>query len=586
MQKKDPIFACEMKKKLFLLLFVLVLAAEIFAQNVLPLGMRSAADEPLHEVRAVWLTTIGGLDWPHSYSQSARSAARQQKDFCDILDKLRVAGINTVLLQTRIRATTIFPSDMEPWDGCLSGFPLRSPGYDALAFAIDECHKRGMKLHAWVVAIPVGRWDGDGCKTLRKRVPHLLKKIGGEGFMNPEESETADYLARFCRDIARRYDVDGIHLDYIRYPETWKLIADRDKERDNITRIVKSVHDAVKSEKPWVMMSCSPVGKYADTKRQWSHGWNARDVVCQDAALWLEKGYMDALFPMMYFRGQNFYPFAIDWKERSEGKIIVPGLGIYFMDKREKDWPLTDITQEMNVLRQYGMGFCFFRSKFFTDNVKGLYDYTESVFSRQPSLVPPMTWLEKSRPVSPQEVNVMGCNDSLLLSWTVDSVSLSRCRDKGGILYNVYGSASAPVDVTKADNLLMASYSDNAIMIPKSRMCYFAVTTTDRYGNESEPCQSGPGTNVENEKQAGNYAVRFFSCDGDRVFLDGVDVSEGQLVEIVPMVGNALTSAFIRMHEGKPCIDVKGIASGHYVVNLINRKGFRHRLGMFSIEIR
>lgn len=586
MQKKGPIFACEMKKKLFLLLFVLALVIETFAQSFLPLDVRSAADEPLHELRAVWLTTIGGLDWPHSYSQSARSAARQQKDFCDILDKLCAAGVNTVLLQTRIRATTIFPSDMEPWDGCLSGFSQRSPGYDALAFAIDECHKRGMKLHAWVVAIPVGRWDGDGCKTLRKHVPHLLKKIGGEGFMNPEKSGTADYLARFCGEIARRYDVDGIHLDYIRYPETWKSIADRDKGRDNITRIVKAVHDAVKAEKPWVMMSCSPVGKYADTKRQWSHGWNARDVVCQDAALWLEKGYMDALFPMMYFRGQNFYPFAIDWKERSDGKIIVPGLGIYFMDKREKDWPLTDITQEMNVLRQYGMGFCFFRSKFFTDNVKGLYDYTESVFSRQPSLVPPMTWLENSKPMSLQKVDVIECNDSLLLSWKVDSVSLSRCSDNGGVLYNVYGSASAPVDVAKADNLLMASYSDNAIMIPKSMTRYFAVTVTDRYGNESEPCQSCPCANVENEKQEGNYTANFFLCDGDRAFLDGVDIGDGQLVEIVPMVGNALTSAFVRMYEGKPCIDVKGIASGHYVVNIINRKGFRHRLGMFSIGIR
>lgn len=576
-----------MKKKLYLLLlFVLAFVTETFSQGVLPLYTQSAAIEPLHEVRAVWLTTIGGLDWPHSYSQSVRSAARQQKEFCDILDKLCAAGINTVLLQTRIRATTIFPSDMEPWDGCLSGFPQRSPGYDALAFAIDECHKRGLKLHAWVVAIPVGRWDGDGCKALRKRIPQLLKKIGNEGFMNPEKSGTADYLAQFCGDITKRYDVDGIHLDYIRYPETWKVIADRDKGRDYITCIVKAVHDAVKAEKPWVMMSCSPVGKYADTKRQWSHGWNARDVVCQDAAMWLEKGYMDALFPMMYFRGQNFYPFAIDWKERSNGKIIVPGLGIYFMDKREKNWPLEDITQEMNVLRRYGMGYCFFRSKFFTDNVKGLYDYTASVFSRQPSLVPTMTWLGATEPNAPLKVSVKECNDSLLLSWVVDSASVARAERSGGILYNVYGSATAPVDVTKSDNLLMASYSGNAVIIPKSRTCYFAVTATDRCGNESSPCQSYAGTAIGDKKIVGGYYAVLYSCDGRSVNLSGADVSDGQLVEIVSVVGNAQTSAFVRMYDGKPCIDVKGIASGHYVVNLINRKGYRHRLGMFSKEIR
>ena len=107
---------------------------------------------PKHEVRAVWLTTIGGIDWPHSYAPSSYSAEKQKKELTDILDRLQQAKINTVLIQTRVRGTMIYPSAYEPWDGCLSGFPGRSPGYDALQFAIDECHKRGMELHAWVEA--------------------------------------------------------------------------------------------------------------------------------------------------------------------------------------------------------------------------------------------------------------------------------------------------------------------------------------------------------------------------------------------------------------------------------------------------
>ena len=81
------------------------------------------ASSPKHEVRAVWLTTIGGLDWPHSYAQSARSIEKQKQELRNTLDRLQRAGINTVLLQTRIRATTIYPSAYEPWDGCLSGVP-------------------------------------------------------------------------------------------------------------------------------------------------------------------------------------------------------------------------------------------------------------------------------------------------------------------------------------------------------------------------------------------------------------------------------------------------------------------------------
>ena len=307
---------------------------------------------PKHEVRAVWLTTIGGIDWPHTYSQSPYSAKKQQQELCQILDRLQQAKINTVLIQTRIRGTMIYPSDYEPWDGCLSGFPGKTPGYDALQFAIDECHKRGMELHAWVVTIPVGKWEALGCKSLRKKFPGLIRKIGADGYMNPEDSRTSDYLAGICREITHRYNVDGIHLDYIRYPETWKIKVSRDQGRNYITRIVEKIHNAVKSEKPWVKMSCSPVGKYDDLSRYWSHGWNANTKVCQDAQGWLRDGLMDELFPMMYFRGENFYPFAIDWQEQSHGKIVVPGLGIYFLDPKEGKWKIDDVTPEMYLTMQ------------------------------------------------------------------------------------------------------------------------------------------------------------------------------------------------------------------------------------------
>lgn len=83
-------------------------------------------------------------------------------------------------------------------------------------------------------------------------------------------------------------------------------------------------------------MSCSPIGKADDLARYWSHGWNAYSKVLQNAQYWLRNGLMDQLYPMMYFKGNNFYPFAIDWQEQAQGKMIVPGLGIYFMSPREK----------------------------------------------------------------------------------------------------------------------------------------------------------------------------------------------------------------------------------------------------------
>ena len=563
-----------MRKKLLFILFIMCILCNSSAQNTY-FVTQSPVEQPLHEMRAVWLTTIGGIDWPHYYSQSQLSAEKQQKELCTILDQLVAAGYNTVLIQTRIRATTIFPSDLEPWDGCLSGFPGKSPGYDALEYAVKECHKRGMKLHAWVVTIPVGKWNKTGCASLRKTHPELLKKIGDEGFMNPEHSGTSTYLANFCRDIAERYDIDGIHLDYIRYPETWKAIGNRDKGRENITRIVRAVHDAVKAVKPWVMMSCSPVGKYADTKRKWSHGWNARDVVCQDAVRWLDEGLMDCLFPMMYFRGENFYPFAIDWQERSNGKIITPGLGIYFMHPREKNWPLSDITQELHVLRQYGMGNCLFRSKFFTDNTKGLYDYVKDTYSPLPSLQPAMKWYDVRKPDAVTSLATAYYTDGTMkLSWESEGAD---------VRYNVYGSDVLPVDVTKAENLLAAELETPCVVMPQSASVrYFAVTATDRYGNESEPRQSVKSSS--GSQQAEHHTpMAFLPVVKGRVVLDGKDVTDGQLLVVKSVEGVEMHSCFARYQDGHLSADIASLPQGYYSLYFINKKGHQHKIGNLSV---
>jgi len=445
---------------------------------LLSLVLNIHAQSPKHEVRAVWLTTIGGIDWPHSYAQ-----AQQKQELIRILDQLQQANINTILVQTRVRATTIFPSGMEPWDGCLSGKPGTSPGYDALQFCIDECHKRGMECHAWIVTIPVGKWNTYGCRQLRQKLPGLIIKIGDEGYMNPEKGETGDYLARFCREVTRRYDVDGIHLDYIRYPETWKQKVNRQQGRSHITDIVRKISRAVKSEKPWVKMSCSPIGKYDDLARFKSNGWNANTTVCQDAQAWLRDGLMDALFPMMYFQGNNFYPFAVNWKEFSYGRIIAPGLAVYMLHPKERDWPLDVITREMSVLREMNLGHTFFRSKFLTDNTKGIYSFTKD-FNSVPALIPPMTWEGKQAPTTPRELR-------LKRGMSADRLTWQAARDRSGcdyVTYNIYASRDYPVDWSKAENIIAQRVRRLSVNIPHGgQSLNYAVTAVDRFGNESNP---------------------------------------------------------------------------------------------------
>lgn len=533
---------------------------------------------PKYEVRAVWLTTIGGIDWPHSYAQSERSAEKQKEELRAILDRLQKANINTILLQTRIRATTIYPSQYEPWDGCLSGFPGKSPGYDALQFAIDECHKRGMEVHAWVVTIPVGKWNSYGCRQLRKRFPRLIKRIDQDGYMDPEATQTGCYLAEMCREIVQRYDVDGIHLDYIRYPETWKFRISKDQARGNITRIVEKIHQAVKKEKPWVKMSCSPIGKFDDLSRYWSHGWNAYTKVAQDAQAWLKDGLMDELFPMMYSRGDQFFPFAIDWKEHSYGKIIAPGLGIYFLDPKEGKWNISDITSELYHLRNIGEGHAFFRNKFLLDNHQGVYDFVTAHFNRYPALVPPMTWESNKRPQQPVTLCIEENEGTTTLRWDNSQQYEDGTAIKTPSIYNnVYASKEYPVDVHDARNLILTRTTRRQLTTRTGNTpTYYAVTTTDGFGNESRAKQLSQTAVVKTTKRYGK-ACRLTTTGESIILPSSIHETDCQYIIVKNMQEQAV---YITKPQNRE-INIKKIKDGIYTLNCVNYRNIEHTLGTF-----
>ena len=363
----------------------------------------------------------------------------------------------------------------------MSGFPGKSPGYDPLAFAIEECHKRGMELHAWVVTIPVGKWNKTGCKRINSRHRGIVKRIGDEGYMRPENPLTAKYIANICEEITRNYDIDGIHLDYIRYPEQEKLKAySLPTCRNNITRIVKAVHSKVKALKPWVKISCSPLGKHSDLSRYRSNGWNAYNTVAQDAQAWLKDGLMDQLYPMIYYKGNNFFPFAADWQEECHDRSISAGLGIYFMSPCEGNWTIDMVRRQLYFLRSEGIGHCFFRCKFLLDNVQGIYDFVANELNRYPALIPPMTWAKCTPPSPPSSLAYD--HKKRLLSW--------QPADSDTYLYNIYMSDNSSNGIHSPENMIAVRTAEKQIQIPPQHNLFdiqYAVTAIDRYGNESEP---------------------------------------------------------------------------------------------------
>ncbi len=459
---------------------------------------------PKREVRAVWLTTLSGLDWPKTKATNAKTAQQQQTELCRILDQLQQCGINTVFFQTRIRGSVLYPSQIEPWDVAISGQFGRSPGYDPLKFAIDECHRRGMELHAWVVTIPSFKVENArkmGKKSLFSTHPELLKKLGDTYYLDPGLPASADYLVRLCHEIVSLYDVDGLHFDYIRYPEnaasfpdaaTFKKYGAGKKKdqwrRDNVTNIVRKIYADTKATKPWVRVSCSPVGKFEDLSRFSARGWAALTTVHQDAQGWLREGIMDMLCPMMYFEGDHFYPFAADWQERSYGRTVVPGLGIYFLHPKERDWDWGIVQRELCYVRQQGLsGQAYFRSQFLTDNTKGIYSYLQNDFYPHPALMPAMTWQHDQRPATPQltkQERLQGINEHL--QWAAVENGGTPCR------YAIYASRQKPVDTEDVNNLLTVTWdTDYTYNLLTSTLygLHLAVTAIDRYGNESLPLE-------------------------------------------------------------------------------------------------
>ena len=455
---------------------------------------------PKHEIRAVWLTTIMGLDWPKTKATNDINRQTQQEELCEILDQLQACHINTVVLQTRIRGSVIYPSKIEPWDNCLTGQFDRDPGYDPLAFAIEETHKRGMELHAWMVTVPAFKVENAkkmGSKSLMKTHPELIKKHGEQYYLDPGLPGSSPYLTALCKEIVSNYDVDGIHFDYIRYPENAEGFADaatykkygkgeskRQWRLDNITRMVRDAYEATKDIKPWVRVSCSPVGKYKDLSRYSAKGWSAYGAVYQDAQGWLKEGIMDFLLPMMYFQGDHFYPFAVDWKEHDYGRPVAPGLGIYFLSPKEKDWDWGIIQRELCFIRQMGLGGqAYFRSQFLTENTKGIYDYLQKTYYPYPALLPPMTWGNTTKPETPKLVSrerVGGINERL--EWT----GQEGCR------YVIYASSRLPIDTSNPANIVRMTYETSYIynlLGAYYHDYHLAITALDRFGNESEPLE-------------------------------------------------------------------------------------------------
>ena len=307
---------------------------------------------PKKEMRAVWLATVGNMDWP----KDVASIERQKQEYIEYLEIFKQYNINTIIAQVRPMADAFYASDLEPWSEYLTGTQGKDPGYDPLKFMLEEAHKRDIEFHAWLNPYRIA----NNVTTFKPAASHIYNQhpewtmtYNKLLIFRPALPEVRSFFIDVVRDLITKYDVDGVHFDdyFYPYPSTGIELDDQedyakygagyasieDFRRGNVNKIVEDVHNLVKSTRPDVLFSISPYAvwrnKSQDPNGSDTSGLNNYDGLYADIRLWCEKGWIDYVVPQLYASTENvaanFIKLSEWWPKNSFDTPVLIGYGLY-----------------------------------------------------------------------------------------------------------------------------------------------------------------------------------------------------------------------------------------------------------------
>ena len=338
--------------RLFRLAVLVLGASSLRAADYVP-WRDAEVPEPLRECRATWVATVYNLDWP---SKPGLPTEVQQEELRGILDGVAKLNLNTVVLQVRTMCDAFFDSPLEPWSYYLTDKVGRAPDpwYDPLAFAIEECHARGLELHAWINPFRATTAEFGGelpDNHIVKEFPWLVRKAGPHFWLDPSTEFVRNRAVSVTFDLVNRYDLDGIQIDDYFYPypgagggpdfddeENWRryfneggLMSRDDWRRENVDSLVKYLYEGVKRAKPWVKFGVSPFGIWSKGHPpEVPSGLDARAELYADSRRWLREGWLDYLAPQLYWtmEGRQPLPALARWwhSQNAKGRHIWPGI--------------------------------------------------------------------------------------------------------------------------------------------------------------------------------------------------------------------------------------------------------------------
>jgi uncharacterized lipoprotein YddW (UPF0748 family) len=218
----------------------------------------------------------------------------------------------------------MWPSPYEPWSHWLSGKQGRNPGYDPLAFLVEEAHARGLKFHAWFNPFRVSK-QADRAKLVpehpARQHPDWVFEYGGQLYYDPGEPAVREFVTQVVMDVAQRYAIDGVHFDdyFYPYPVQGEQLPDTetfaahgagvgnvgDWRRQNVDRLVAGVSERLAALNRDVEFGISPFGIWrnlaADPRGSATSGLQSYDSTYADSYTWVRNGWVDYIAPQVYW---------------------------------------------------------------------------------------------------------------------------------------------------------------------------------------------------------------------------------------------------------------------------------------------
>jgi uncharacterized lipoprotein YddW (UPF0748 family) len=492
--------------KKLLLSFLLLFSLQAFAQA------------PKREFRGAWIATYANIDWP----SRTQTPAQQRSALITILDHHKATGINAVFLQVRSQSDALYASTLEPWSADLTGTQGKAPSplWDPLQFALEECHKRGMELHAWLnpyrAIANVTGLTAFAPNHVAKQHPEWLLASGNLRNLDPGLAQVRNYIMTVIADVVERYDLDGLHFDDYFYPNTAfnddvtfnaypRGFTNRaDWRRDNVNLLIKRVHDTLDVLKPWVKFGVSPSGIYRNSTNPAigtnTSGLEHYTTLYADSKKWIQQGWVDYLAPQVYWYigqpGANYGVVVPWWNNQANGRHIYIGMAGYKVNDPAMGTAWANPSEIPNQVRlNRSLANIYGQAVYNTSSLRsttklGFRDSLRTNFYQKPALLPSMPWRDATPPAVPSTlVANRHSADSVLLTWDASPSGLSPFDQV--VRYVVYRSESPALDITNTSQLLaITPTAGNTFRdrVPDAaKTYYYTITAVDRFHNESDP---------------------------------------------------------------------------------------------------